>query len=269
MFCIYFQDSGGPNEDEAVYYTEHKNKVGLHQKDPNDSDDGVEKVNHWLRSYYDSSESDLDLLPLCFREDNFARRTRGGYRAHERSSKRNHLLHPSRHNEIRVNWGLAPKFSEHFSSCYHDGHCHTTNCDRCRIVRETNKVPNGRQNKPVNAHMNKIRSESQSSDSALGGSGERLWNGRGGRIPLLAAEEAEMLQDMIQPDDSASGVPPGEPYPDYSSLTSDKHQTEKTEKSYNAELAHILKEFEGDLNEYANITVQSGPYKKVISIGDV
>lgn len=264
-----WQDSGGPNEDEAVYYTEHKNKVGLHQKDPNDSDDGVEKVNHWLRSYYDSSESDLDLLPLCFREDNFARRTRGGYRPHGRALKRNHIVYPSRHNEIRVNWGLAPKFSEHFPSRYHDGHCHTTNCDRCRAVRETNKISDSRQNKPVNAHINKIRPESQSSDSALGGSGERLWNGRGGRIPLLPAEEAELLQDMIQPDDSASGVPPGEPYPDYSSLTSDKHQTEKIEKSYNAELAHILKEFEGDLNEYANITVQSGPYKKVITIGDV
>ncbi|WAQ95691.1 hypothetical protein MAR_028381 [Mya arenaria] len=65
---------------------------------------------------------------------------------------------------------------------------------------------------------NKKRSDvrSQSSDSAIGGSGERLWNDR--QITLLPPEtsEAEILQELIQPDDSASGVPENEPYPDYS-----------------------------------------------------
>ena len=208
---------------------------------------------------------------MCFREDAFTRRRKG--QGYHRPQKRNVNLyyHHPRAGEIPVNWSFAPKFCGKFPSRLEQGQGHVTNCDRCQI--DNNYDIKGQQLKHLNAHSGhtpggntRPDSKSQSSDSALGGSGERLWNGRDGRIPLLPAEEADMLQDMIQPDDSASGVPPGEPCPDYSTLTSDKHRTDKT---YDAELSNILKEFEGDLNAYDADTAQrSGSYKKYITVGD-
>ena len=250
-----------------MYYTEHQNKVKPTPKDPDSSDEGVEKVNHWLRAYYDSSESDLDILPMCFREDAFARRRKGqGYHRPHKKSPNYYYQHP-RAGEIPVNWSFAPKFSGQYPSRLEECQGHSANCDRCQIARTRNNYNTKEQKvKQLNAHLGRPDSKSQSSDSALGGSGERLWNGKDGRIPLLPSEEAEMLQDMIQPDDSASGVPPGEPCPDYSTLTS---EDVRNDKSYSAELSNILQEFEGHLNKYdSDNTLRSGSYKKHITIGD-
>lgn len=203
---------------------------------------------------------------MCFREEAFTRHRNDQVR--RRPFRKNvNLFYPTGPREIPVNWTLAPKFSGEIPSRLQQDQCHTTNCDRCHFIRTSNGHTEGHQNKRANAFPHKTRpdSKSQSSDSALGGSGERLWNGRGGRIPLLPGEEAEILQDMIQPDDSASGVPPGEPYPDYSSIMSEKN---RTEQGYNAELSNILKEFEGHLNAQDNTSQPSGSYKKYITVGD-
>ena len=256
-----FQDSGGPKEDDAVHYSEHRNK--LYRQPSNDPDDGVEKVSHWLTSHYQSSDSDLDLLPLCFREDAFSRQRRG-YERHPKGNVR--YVYSARQGEIPVNWSFAPKFSGQFPSRFQEAQCHTTNCDRCQIVQHSN---NTKSRQLKNMPLIKVRpdSKSQSSDSALGGSGDRLWTGRDGRIPLLPAEEAEILQDLIQPDDSASGCPPGEPCPDYSSINTSKYHKDK---SYNAELSMILKDFEGHLNRFEDNTPQrSGSYKKIIGVENV
>ena len=230
----------------------------------NDPDDGVEKVNHWLSSHYESSDSELDLLPQCFREDAFSRHRRG----YERPSKGNikYIYYP-RNNQIPVNWSFAPKFSGQFPSRFQKGQCHKTSCDRCQVGNKSKKTDK-RHVKRIPVPLIKLRpdSKSQSSDSALGGSGERLWNGRDGRIPLLPAEEAELLQDLIQPDDSASGVPPGEPCPDYSSIDTSKFETQK---SYNAELSKILKEFEVNLDTFDGTKQRSGSYRKSVGVANV
>ena len=261
-----------------MYYSEHKDKVKPHPKDPDNSDEGVEKVNHWLRAYYDSSESDLDMLPMCFRDDAFTRRRKGqGYHRPHKKNVNLYYQHP-RAREIPVNWSFAPKFSGKFPSRLEECQGHAANCDRCLIANARMRNNHDISEQPIkyhNAHSGptpvgvghtRPDSKSLSSDSALGGSGERLWSAKDGRIPLLPAEEAEILQDLIQPDDSASGIPPGEPCPDYSTLTTDD---QRTDESYNHELSNILKDFEGQLNAYDPDTTQrSGSYRKYITVGD-
>lgn len=212
-----------------------------------DDGDGVGKVTHWLHSHcsdYDKTKSTkLAGKTNSFRRDSLARRQ-------------------VRKAEFPGNWKLIPKSLEHFPSRFTSRQCHQTQCDRCDPRnRPENLIPTDGvcshvHNPPVDVRLqDRVTSsqtpcevKSQSSDSAIGGSGERLWNER--RIPPLSADatEAEILQELIQPEDSASACPTNEPFPDYSP----RHTGFQTYKSYSTELSQVLREFEGNLTKYEN-----------------
>lgn len=232
-------------EDDAVYIPlEIRENEELENQD--DNEDGVEKVTHWLRSHCSDSS-----------------KTRQTELVHTNSFKRNSLSRRQiRKTEFPGNWKLIPKSIEQFPLRFASRQCHQTQCDRCDPRNRPENLNTvdvfcaDVQNSPADVELHErvtspqIRCEvkSQSSDSAIGGSGERLWNER--RISLLPAEamEAEILQELIQPEDSASACPTHEPYPDYSP----SHTGYQTYRSYTSELSQVLREFEGHLTKYEN-----------------
>lgn len=264
------------NDEKDVYYpaTKPDNSKRIEDSDQGQEittldDEGVVKVQHWLHSHCGSSE------------------TKNKLNAHQDDSslsecptfyfKRNSLTRRKvRKTEFPGNWKLIPKSIEHFPSRFQPHQCHQTNCDRCdlrnRPENSSHKHSDVVQNFSIEMRLNdlvkhKSRTDvrSQSSDSAIGGSGERLWNER--RIPLVANEaEAEILQDLIQPDDSASACPTSEPYPDYSTVKSKF----SSQRSYIRELSQVLREFEGNLLEYdSNERPHSEVFEKYVTLGDI
>ncbi|KAL4239417.1 hypothetical protein ACF0H5_000232 [Mactra antiquata] len=218
-------------------------------------EDGVVKVKYWLRSNYGSSESDLESNKDGGQTFYFARNSMSRRRVSGRT-------------KFPGNWKLIPKSIEQFPSRFPPHQCHQTFCDRCDVrnrpensdhIRTNNVVVQSvavdyHDNGNVDGDMEGVKQtdvkSSQSSDSAIGGSGDRLWNDRR-RIPLLPkveTSEADILQDLIQPEDSASRCPDPEvePFPDYSTIST-RHNTQK---SYKSELAKVLKEFEGELLDF-------------------
>lgn len=220
-----------------------------------EDDDGVGKVTDWLRLRCSSSDVNADKT-LFFKRDSIARRK-------------------VRKTEFPGNWKLIPKSIEQFPSRF-SNQCHQTHCDRCD-VRNRQENSTSANNVCVNAVHNQSveikledfvtqpqkRSDvrSHSSDSAIGGSGERLWNEQ--RTPLLPEEamEAEILQELIQPEDSASACPTNEPYPDYPRIRSGF----ESYRSYSSELSLVLREFEGNLTKYE--CPVKGPLIEVLDSG--
>ncbi|XP_045213554.2 uncharacterized protein LOC123564221 isoform X2 [Mercenaria mercenaria] len=244
----------------------------LDQEEMTTSDDeGVVKVQHWLRSHCGSSDSENKILSRT--SDNSGSECPTFY------FKRNSLTRRTvRKTEFPGNWKLIPKSIEHFPSRFPPQQCHQTNCDRCdlrnRPENSDRKASTQVQNFALEVRLNdlvknKKRSEvrSQSSDSAIGGSGEeRMWAEK--RIPLVpvVSTEAEILQDLIQPDDSASACPISEPYPDYSTINSKFD----TQKSFRTELSQVLREFEGNLLQYDSPTKsKTEAVENFITLGDI
>lgn len=234
-------------------------------------DEGVDKVQHWLRSHCGSSESENKLLPEP--DDPSVSECSSFY------FKRNSLTRRKvRKAEFPGNWKLIPKSIEQFPSRFPAQQCHQTNCDRCdlrnRPENSVAKTVTGVKNFELELRLNDlVKSKkcsdvrSHSSDSAIGGSGEeRPWGER--RIPMVQAtqSEEELLQDLIQPDDSASACPTSEPYPDYSPSGSKFG----TGRSFTTELSKVLREFEGNLLMYDSpATASVGAVENYISLGEV
>lgn len=260
---------------QDVYYPVYEHELtqrgqadDIEDPDVSTSDDeGVVKVKHWLRSHCGSSENEGKLFP------------------NEKSSdcssfyfKRNSLTRRKvRKTEFPGNWKLIPKSIEGFPSRFGPDKCHQTNCDRCDLRKRTenteHRPSSGLKSYELDVRLNDLvksrwRSDvrSQSSDSAIGGSGEeRQWSER--RIPLVPAvpSEEELLQDLVQPDDSASACPTSEPYPDYS-----LESKFGTQKSYRTELSQVLREFEGNLLQYDSpAKSKNGEIENYITLGDI
>lgn len=234
-------------------------------------EEGLVKVKYWLRSNYGSTESDLDA------------NNDGGHKFYfARNSLSRQRVGGSSRTTFPGNWKLIPKSLEQFPSRFPPHQCHQTFCDRCDIRNRPENVGQSRSYvvQSVSLDFNETGDgegdcvkqtdvkSSQSSDSAIGGSGDRLWNER--RIPLLPAvdSEAQILQDLVQPDDSASRCPDTEvePFPDYSSVGSKYN----TQKSYKTELSKVLREFEGELLAYDRpVKSPSESVEHYITLGEV
>ena len=220
-------------------------------KEEESETDHVVKVEDWLRTRCDSPDLDLDRTSLSADENDNSRQ----YFRRQCSIRHK----PKNKSNFSGNWKLYPKPNNSFLPRYEGMQYHTSKCDRCHVVsyREDTKkvghtsvpvVPRDLHRGVLSAHKLKVQLESQSSDSAIGGSGERLWNGKGRftkNNPTGKSEE-ERLQELITPDDSASACPEDEPVPDYSSVTTRSAKKD----SYQAELSEVLREFEGHLNRY-------------------
>ena len=266
------------NEGQGFYYPVYQHEC---PDEPNDEmttsdEEGVVKVQQWLRSHCGSSEK-VNKLKSCATTEPSSSECPTFYFKRDSLSRRS-----VRKTEFPGNWKLIPKSIENFPSRFPMHQCHKTNCDRCDLrnrPENSGKKADRRATTPVQNFAlevrlndlvkNKNRSEvrSQSSDSAIGGSGEeRTWNER--RIPLVPAKstEAEILQDLIQPDDSASACPTSEPYPDYSTLDS----RFGTQNSFRTQLSQVLREFEGDLLQYeAPSKPKAEPIERFICLGDI
>ncbi|XP_060564343.1 uncharacterized protein LOC132723600 [Ruditapes philippinarum] len=268
------------NENQDVYYPVYQQCSSEPVDEMTTSDEeGVVKVQHWLRSHCESSEN-VNKLKSCATTDPSSSECPTFYFKRDSLTRRSVSV---RKTEFPGNWKLIPKSFENFPSRFPVHQCHKTNCDRCDLRNrpENSGQKNDRkssdtpiQNFALEVRLNdlvknKKRSEvrSQSSDSAIGGSGEeRTWNDR--RIPLVPAKttEAEILQDLIQPDDSASACPESEPYPDYSSVDS----RFGTQNSLRTQLSQVLREFEGDLLQYESPSKpKTEPVEHFICLGDI
>lgn len=233
-----------------------------HQEADDEDEDGVGKVTNWLESHCRSS-SERNKREIMDEAGP------SGFQFKRNSITRRKV----RKAEFPGNWKLIPKSIEQFPSRFLPNQCHQTQCDRCDIRnRPENYLTNGdsrhvvTQDAGVELRLQNLLTyqkkrcevKSQSSDSAIGGSGERLWNGR--RIPLLPvdASESEILQDLVQPEDSASACSVQEPFPDYSP----RHNGYNSHKSYGSELSQVLRDFEGSLNKYES--PEKGPRLEVL-----
>lgn len=242
---------------------------------------GLVKVKQWLKSHCSSSETSgsrvngadnvfqADDRCVPFRRDSLTRKT-------------------VKRTEFPGNWKLIPKSIEQFPSRFAVNNCHKTNCERCdprlrpeNIDNKTNREDAVDHKAPVELRLQSLventkRSggRSHSSDSAIGGSGDRLWNERRGQLSLLPVvkSEAEILQELIQPDDSASACPTVEPEPDpdYSMGETMPRRT----RSFMTELSSVLREFEGNLNRYelpTNCAPRFGsrPIETYVTLGEI
>mgnify|MGYP000081322675 CR=1 FL=1 len=232
-----FQDVN--TDADAMYIRLEVQEVDDYQH-VDESDAG--KVIHWLQSNYSASGKNTT-------SDPDVNKSRG-----LKSVKRHSLnSEQTRCTDFPGNWKLIPKSVEQFASRF-THQCDDLHGDSCTLRDQTNPTQNILNSTPVHSRLHhlpldhQIRCEirSHSSDSAIGGSGERLWNER--RTPVLKTPvtESEILQDLIQPEDSASACPVNEPYPDYSSQPSVLNKY----RSYDSELSEILREFEGHLTKH-------------------
>lgn len=246
----------------AIFYPPKRKPEGDNADDDGDEnltevvdEEGVVKVSKWLKTHCSSSTKSDDKLCDCEADG----RSNGGSSAF--GFKRNSLTRKLvRKTEFPGNWKLIPKSIEQFPSRFPTQCCHVTSCDRCDIkerpenfgqrkpnLNEADKVHLGVRLIANKDSSKRLESQSQSSDSAIGGSGDRLWNER--RIPQLpvTVSDDDVLQDLVQPDDSASGFTTvNEPLPDYSFRTGSQAE----HNSFIAELSSVLREFEGDLLMY-------------------
>ncbi|XP_052820583.1 uncharacterized protein LOC128246425 isoform X2 [Mya arenaria] len=283
------------NEDTTYYPSKQRSGADGRgeEKDADEADDadddipptpdeqGLVKVKQWLKCHCSSSEI-LDGHRDMNGESEDQGHSNGLY------FKRNSFTRKNvKKADFPGNWKIIPKSIEQFPARFSSNKCHKSNCDRCEMKIPSKNINNLDQGQPeVVIHQasvelrlqelvtNKKRSDvrSQSSDSAIGGSGERLWNDR--QITLLPPEtsEAEILQELIQPDDSASGVPENEPYPDYSTVPN----SPRNQESFMTELSSVLREFEGNLTRYElpatvvkNVTSPQTSVETYVTLGDV
>ncbi|XP_052268969.1 uncharacterized protein LOC127870403 isoform X1 [Dreissena polymorpha] len=279
----------GEKTNGAIFYPPTRKPEGDNADDDRDEnqpevvdEEGAVKVSQWLKTHCSSSTKSDDRFCDCDAEG----------ASNDASSafgfKRNSLTRRrARKTEFPGNWKLIPKSIERFPSRFPTQCCHVTKCDRCDIRdgpdNSGQRKPN--LNKAEQVHFGvrlisnkdsskRLETHSQSSDSAIGGSGDRLWNER--RLPVLpvAASDEDVLQDLVQPDDSASGCTTiNEPLPDYSFRTG----SQADHNSFIAELSSVLREFEGHLLMYEtpvsglknNSGHKSTPIETYVSLGNI